>query len=84
MLAETFKSEWGLSQDYVNHSQVGNVFMLGVGGLFVVALSSYFGRLPVLFWFTFTAVWTAAGCAGSETFNAVRISINIDFVFAGS
>ena len=63
--------EWNLSQDYVNHSQVGNVFMLGVGGVFVVALSSYFGRLPVLFWFTFTAVWTAAGCAGSSTFEAV-------------
>lgn len=46
--------------------------MLGVGGVFVVALSSYFGRLPVLFWFTMTAVWTAAGCAGSATFEAVR------------
>ena len=44
--------------------------MLGVGGVFVVALSSYFGRLPILFWFTFTAVWTAAGDAGSETFHA--------------
>jgi MFS family permease len=62
--------EWGLSQDYVNHSQVGNVFMLGAGGVVVVALAAYFGRLPVLFWFTFTAVWTAAGCAGSATFEA--------------
>lgn len=60
---------WGIPQDVVNHSQVGNVFMLGVGGLFVVALAAYFGRLPVLFWFTFTAVWTAAGCAGAGTFN---------------
>lgn len=51
--------------------------MLGVGGVFVVALSSYFGRLPVLFWFTMTAVWTAAGCAGSETFKAVCISADI-------
>jgi hypothetical protein len=48
-------AEWGLSPDTVNHSQVGNVFMLGAGGLFVVALSAYFGRLPVLFWFTLTA-----------------------------
>jgi MFS family permease len=63
-------AEWGLSPDYVNHSQVGNVFMLGAGGVFVVALAAYFGRLPVLFWFTFTAVWTAAGCAGAGTFNA--------------
>ena len=66
----TVCSEWGIPQDTVNHSQVGNVFMLGVGGLFVVALAAYFGRLPLLFWFTFTAVWTAAGCAGSATFDA--------------
>ncbi|KAK5164902.1 uncharacterized protein LTR77_009566 [Saxophila tyrrhenica] len=62
--------EWDISQDTVNHSQVGNVFMLGAGGIFVVALAAYFGRLPVLFWFTFTAVWTAAGCAGSGTFDS--------------
>ena len=36
----------------------------------MVILAAYFGRLPVLFWFTFTAVWTAAGCAGSGTFDA--------------
>ncbi|KAF2767400.1 MFS transporter [Teratosphaeria nubilosa] len=62
--------EWGLSEDVVNHSQVGNIFMLGAGGIFVVALAAYFGRLPVLFWFTLTAVWTVAGCAGSKTFEA--------------
>lgn len=44
--------------------------MLGAGGVVVVALAAYFGRLPVLFWFTFTAVWTAAGCAGSATFTS--------------
>ncbi|KAJ5465294.1 Major Facilitator Superfamily protein [Penicillium daleae] len=43
--------EWGLSEDTVNHSQVGNVFMLGAGGLVVTILASYFGRLPTLFWF---------------------------------
>lgn len=61
---------WGLSPNVVNHSQVGNVFMLGVGGLTTVVLSAYLGRLPVLFWFVVTALWTAAGCAGSATFNA--------------
>lgn len=44
--------------------------MLGAGGVFVVALAAYFGRLPVLFWFTFTALWTAGGCAGSATFES--------------
>lgn len=61
---------WHMSEDTVNHSQVGNVFMLGVGGVFVVALSAYFGRLPILFWFTLTALWTAAWCAGATTFNS--------------
>lgn len=42
--------------------------MLGAGGLFVVALSAYFGRLPVLFWFTVTALWTAAWCTAATTF----------------
>ncbi|TKA70092.1 hypothetical protein B0A55_08026 [Friedmanniomyces simplex] len=63
-------AEWKLSSNFVNHSQVGNVFMLGAGGIFVVALAAYFGRLPVLFWFTFTAVWTAAGCAGAGPFSS--------------
>lgn len=62
--------EWNMSEDTVNHSQVGNVFMLGVGGVFVVALSAYFGRLPVLFWFTFMALWTAAWCAGADSFQS--------------
>lgn len=44
--------------------------MLGAGGVFVVALSAYFGRLPVLFWFTLTALWTAAWCAGATTFES--------------
>lgn len=61
--------EWGLSEDTVNHSQVGNVFMLGAGGLVVTVLASYFGRLPTLFWFLVMALWTAAWCAGSQTFD---------------
>ncbi|GAD95174.1 major Facilitator Superfamily protein [Paecilomyces variotii No. 5] len=60
---------WHMSQDTVNHSQVGNVFMLGAGGLLVTILSAYFGRLPVLFWFLVFAVWTAAWCAGAHGFS---------------
>lgn len=59
---------WGMSEDEVNHSQVGNVFMLGAGGIVAVALSAYFGRYPVLFWFILLAVATAAWCAGATTF----------------
>ncbi|PNY25390.1 Uncharacterized protein TCAP_04679 [Tolypocladium capitatum] len=61
---------WNMSQDTVNHSQVGNVFMLGAGGVFVVALSAYFGRLPVLFWFLVMATATAAWCAAATTFDS--------------
>jgi MFS family permease len=58
------------SKDYVNHSQVGNVFMLGAGGVFVVALSAYFGRLPILFYFLVLAVATAIWCAAAVTFES--------------
>ncbi|KAJ5767412.1 MFS transporter [Penicillium nucicola] len=67
---------WNMSPDTVNHSQVGNVFMLGAGGIFVVAGSAYFGRLPVLFWFLVMASATAAWCAAAtnfESFTAARI-----------
>jgi MFS family permease len=59
-----------MSQDQVNHSQVGNVFMLGAGGVVAVALSAYFGRYPVLFWFIVMAVATSAWCAGATTFES--------------
>ncbi|KAI1301066.1 major facilitator superfamily domain-containing protein [Xylaria venustula] len=68
--------EWHMSQDEVNHSQAGNVFMLGAGGVFVVAFSAYFGRLPVMFYFLVVALATAAWCAGAtnfESFETARI-----------
>ncbi|KMU89274.1 hypothetical protein CIHG_06945 [Coccidioides immitis H538.4] len=67
---------WGMTEDEVNHSQVGNVFMLGAGGVFVVAFSAYFGRYPVLFWFLVIALATAIWCAAAltfESFMAARI-----------
>jgi MFS family permease len=61
---------WNMTPDHVNHSQVGNVFMLGAGGVVVVALSAYFGRLPVLFYFMVLATATAIWCAAAETFES--------------
>ncbi|WEW61908.1 hypothetical protein PRK78_007408 [Emydomyces testavorans] len=61
---------WGMTEDEVNKSQVGNVFMLGVGGIFVVMLSAYFGRYPVLFWFLVLALATAIWCAAAVTFES--------------
>lgn len=43
--------------------------MLAFGSVFTVVGMNYFGRLPVLFWFTVFALWTAAFSAGASTFN---------------
>ncbi|RVX67272.1 hypothetical protein B0A52_09309 [Exophiala mesophila] len=61
---------WNMTPDHVNHSQVGNVFMLGAGGVVVVALSAYFGRLPVLFYFLVMATATAIWCAAAQSFES--------------
>lgn len=61
--------EWNMTENELNHSQVGNVFMLGCGGLFATVCGAYFGRLPTVFWFLLFALWTAAWCAGSTDFN---------------
>ncbi|MCJ1471680.1 hypothetical protein MMC13_000320 [Lambiella insularis] len=60
--------EWNMTEDGVLQALVGNVFVIGAGGVTVVALMAYFGRLPVLFWFTLFALWSAAFCADSATF----------------
>ncbi|KAL9576587.1 MAG: hypothetical protein Q9212_006977 [Teloschistes hypoglaucus] len=62
--------EWHMSEDAVNHSTVGNLFMIGAGGIFTVAFAAYFGRLPVFFWFTVIAFATAAWCAGAASFES--------------
>ena len=60
---------WNMNFNAVNHSQAGNVFMLGVGGIFVPIASAYIGHLPTFFWFGLSAFWTAALCAGASDFN---------------
>lgn len=61
---------WGLSPDTVNHSAVGNVFMLGAGGVIVVMLAAYFGRAPILFWWLVMALVTAIWCAAAQSFKS--------------
>ena len=62
-----------MTEDHVNHSQVGNLFMLGAGGPFVVALAAYFGRFPVLFWFVVVALGTAVWCAAALSFESFMV-----------
>ncbi len=55
---------------------VGNIFSLGICGLVVVALSNYFGRLPVIFLFQSLALATCAWAAAAtslKSFIAARI-----------
>lgn len=53
------------SPNYVNHSQAGNVVMLGVGGIFAVVLSNSYGKLPLLFWMLVASVVLAILCAAA-------------------
>lgn len=67
---------WGIPETTVNHSQVGNVFMLGAGGIFATIMGSYLGRYPTAFWFIVMATWTAIWCTAAgdfEQFMAARI-----------
>jgi len=61
---------WHQPEEVVNRALVGNLFMLGAGGLAVVALSAYFGRLPVLFWFSILSLLTAAWSAAATSLNS--------------
>jgi hypothetical protein len=66
-------AEWGILPTTVNHSQVGNVFMLGAASPIVVALAAYFGRYPVLFWWTVLALATAIWCTAAQSFNSFMV-----------
>ncbi|KAI4192060.1 MAG: hypothetical protein LQ346_004513, partial [Caloplaca aetnensis] len=77
-------AEYGITPDEVNHSQSGNQFMVGAGGVVAVMFSAYFGRLPVLFWFMVVATATAAGQAGSHGFNGFFVPRVLNGFFAGA
>ncbi|KAL8705095.1 MAG: hypothetical protein Q9201_001778 [Fulgogasparrea decipioides] len=62
--------EWSMTEDMVNHSTAGNVFMIGAGGIFVVAFAAFFGRLPVFFWFLVVASATTAWCAAAGSYKS--------------
>ncbi|KAL8951242.1 MAG: hypothetical protein Q9222_002770 [Ikaeria aurantiellina] len=62
--------EWHLTQAAAQRAVVGNLFTIGACGLFVVALASYFGRLPVLFIFQSVMVGTCVWSAAATTFDS--------------
>lgn len=76
-------SQWGKSQNTIQHNLVGNLFCLGAGGLFTVLLSAYFGRLPVLFFFTSMALGTSAWCAAATSFSSYMAARILNGFFSG-
>ena len=67
--------EWIMDPNVVNHSQVGNVFMLGAAGPIIVALAAYFGRYPILFWWTLLALATSIWCAAAQSFESFMVGL---------
>jgi MFS family permease len=63
-------AQWRPPLSTINHTLIGNQFMIGAGGLVVVTLSAYFGRLPVLFYFLTLAVAMAAWCGAATNFQS--------------
>lgn len=47
--------------------------MLGAAGPIVVALAAYFGRYPILFWWTLFALATAIWCAAAQSFESFMV-----------
>ncbi|KAL9599464.1 MAG: hypothetical protein Q9219_003803 [cf. Caloplaca sp. 3 TL-2023] len=66
--------QWHMSPDSILRAQAGSVAMLGAGGLFVVSLSAYFGRLPILFWFTLLAFLTSVWSAAVDSFGSFMVA----------
>ncbi|KAL9093484.1 MAG: hypothetical protein Q9165_003879 [Trypethelium subeluteriae] len=62
--------EWDMQQYAVQHAVVGNIFTLGVSGIFTIVLSNYFGRLPVLLVFQCIALGTTAWAAAATSFTS--------------
>jgi hypothetical protein len=74
--------EWHLTPDHINHATAGNVFMLGAGGIFVVWLSAYFGRLPVLVFFQSLNLATTAWSGSATSFDSFMAARILHGLFA--
>lgn len=63
------RREWRIPEATVQHSLVGMLFCLGAGGLFVVVLAAFVGRLPVLVSFQVMTTATGIWCAKVVSFD---------------
>ncbi|KAG8525593.1 uncharacterized protein KY384_009237 [Bacidia gigantensis] len=62
--------QWKATQYEVQKAVVGNIFSLGICGLAVVALSNYFGRLPIIFLFQSLSLMTSAWSGAATSLNS--------------
>ena len=62
--------EWHMSPAKVNEAGNLNVVMLGIGGLFWIVISSWWGRAPVMFWSTLTGTFFTLACCLTDSFPA--------------
>ncbi|KAK0770353.1 hypothetical protein LTR75_017932 [Friedmanniomyces endolithicus] len=65
-----YNSEWNMTAAAVQKAVVGNIFAIGVCGLFVVAFANYFGRLPVALVFQAVFFATCAWSAAATSFDS--------------
>lgn len=73
---------WGIPTSTVQESLVGNVFMLGAGGIIATIAGSYFGRYPTVFWFFLMATWTSVWCAAAGSFHQFMAARILNGLFA--
>ncbi|KAK4935614.1 hypothetical protein LTR10_023375 [Elasticomyces elasticus] len=67
-------THWQMNPNDVNHANTLNILLLGVGALFWVPLSTWWGRAPVVFWTAFIALFLNLGVALSPTFNSFYVT----------
>ena len=72
--ADKIISQFNVSQNAVGYGQDVSQLVTGIGGVIAVLLSVWWGRLPVLFWFTVVALCTAAGAASANSLAGFIIS----------
>lgn len=61
---------WHLPVATIQESVAINTMLSGVSGLFVVALSNYFGRAPVLFWMRLIVIGTVIWYAAAKSYHS--------------
>jgi MFS family permease len=59
---------WHMSPNKVNYAGNLNVAFIAIGGIFWATVSSFWGRLPVMFWATFLGAICTVICASTTNF----------------